>query len=108
MALVTEDNMRVSVLPELFLYAWRMVPKAPTTINMYPITISGIAGLVMIICSLKGYELLGGHLSKAGVIISCIISVIMVIWIAVIGLLQMETITCDERKAMIGSGKGSQ
>jgi hypothetical protein len=41
--------------------------------------ISGIAGLVMIICSLKGYELLGGHLSKAGVIISCIISVIMVI-----------------------------
>lgn len=41
--------------------------------------ISGIAGLVMVICALKGYELLGGHISKAGVIISCIISIIMVI-----------------------------
>ena len=33
----------------------------------------------MVICALKGYELLGGHISKAGVIISCIISIIMVI-----------------------------
>lgn len=41
--------------------------------------ISGIAGLVMIICALKGYELLGGHLSKAGIIISCAISLIMVL-----------------------------
>lgn len=41
--------------------------------------ISGIAGLVMIICALKGYEMLGGHLSKAGVIISCVISIIMVL-----------------------------
>lgn len=41
--------------------------------------ISGIAGLVMIICALKGYEMLGGHLSKTGIIISCIISLIMVV-----------------------------
>lgn len=41
--------------------------------------ISGIAGLVMIICALKGYEILGGHLSKAGVIISCIISIVMLL-----------------------------
>ena len=26
--------------------------------------ISGIAGLVMVICALKGYELLGGHISN--------------------------------------------
>ena len=41
--------------------------------------ISGIAGLVMIICALKGYEMLGGPLSKTGIIISCIISLIMVV-----------------------------
>lgn len=41
--------------------------------------ISAIAGAVMIICALKGYELLGGKLSKAGVIISCIISIAMVL-----------------------------
>lgn len=42
--------------------------------------ISAIAGLVMIICALKGYEMLGGHLSKAGIIISCLISLVMVIF----------------------------
>lgn len=41
--------------------------------------ISGIAGLVMVICALKGYEMLGGQLSKTGIIITCVISVIMVV-----------------------------
>lgn len=41
--------------------------------------ISAIAGLVMIICALKGYELLGGGLTKAGIVISCVISIVMVI-----------------------------
>lgn len=40
--------------------------------------ISAIAGAVMIVCALKGYEMLGGKLNKTGIIISCIISVIMV------------------------------
>ncbi len=41
--------------------------------------ISGIAGLVMVICALKGYEILGGHLSKTGIIISCVISIVMLL-----------------------------
>lgn len=40
--------------------------------------ISAIAGAVMVICALKGYELLGGKLNKTGIIISCILSLIMV------------------------------
>ena len=41
--------------------------------------ISAIAGIVMIVCALKGYEMLGGSLNKTGIIISCLISLIMVI-----------------------------
>lgn len=39
--------------------------------------ISVIGGLVMIFCTMKGYELLGGRLTKLGVCISCLISILM-------------------------------
>lgn len=41
--------------------------------------ISAIAGAVMIICAMKGYEMLGGKLNKTGIIISCVLSVLMVL-----------------------------
>ncbi len=41
--------------------------------------ISAIAGAVMVICALKGYEMLGGKLNTKGIVISCIISVLMVL-----------------------------
>ena len=40
--------------------------------------IAAISGVIMGVCALKGYELLGGKLSKAGIVISSIIMVIMV------------------------------
>lgn len=40
--------------------------------------ISVVGGLVMIFCTMKGYELLCGKLTKPGIIISCLISVAMV------------------------------
>lgn len=43
--------------------------------------ISGIAGLVMGICTMKGYELLGKHLDKKGVIF-CIIMMVVMVFIA--------------------------
>ncbi len=36
-----------------------------------------ISGIIMAICTLKGYEMLGGKLSKRGIIISCILMVVM-------------------------------
>lgn len=39
--------------------------------------ISALGGLLMVICSMKGYELLGGRLNKLGITITCIISVAM-------------------------------
>ena len=42
--------------------------------------LSAIAGVVMVICAFKGYELLGGKLSKVGIIICCAISVLMVLF----------------------------
>lgn len=41
--------------------------------------ISAVAGAVMIICAMKGYEMLGGKLNKTGIIISCVLSVLMVL-----------------------------
>lgn len=40
--------------------------------------IAGIAGAVTGICAMKGYELLGGHLDKKGVIGSVIIMIVMI------------------------------
>lgn len=42
--------------------------------------LSAIAGIVMVICALKGYEILGGKLNKTGIIICCMISVLMVLF----------------------------
>lgn len=39
--------------------------------------VAAISGLVMAVCSLKGYELLGGRLGKTGVIVSSILIVVM-------------------------------
>lgn len=40
--------------------------------------IASIAGIAIIFCALKGYEILGGSLDKQGVIIASVISLIMV------------------------------
>lgn len=40
--------------------------------------IAGIAGAVTAICALRGYELLGGHLDRKGVIISTVIMLVMI------------------------------
>lgn len=42
---------------------------------------ASIAGFVMAVCTLKGYELLGGKLSKTGVII-CVVIMIIMTWLA--------------------------
>ena len=42
--------------------------------------ISALGGLVMVICALKGYELLGGRLNILGIILSCVISVVMLLF----------------------------
>ena len=41
--------------------------------------ISALVGAVMVICALKGYELLGGRLNVLGIIISCVISALMLL-----------------------------
>ena len=40
--------------------------------------IAGIAGAVTSICALKGYEMLGGHLDRKGVITSVIVMILMI------------------------------
>ena len=40
--------------------------------------IAGIAGLVMVVCAMKGYSLLGGTLDRKGVIVSVLICAVMV------------------------------
>ena len=42
--------------------------------------VAAVSGIVMGFCALKGYEILGGKLSKLGVVISVII-VILMIWV---------------------------
>lgn len=42
--------------------------------------ISALVGAVMVICALKGYELLGGRLNVLGIVISCIISALMLLF----------------------------
>lgn len=39
--------------------------------------IAGLTGFVMMVCCMKGFELLGGRLSRAGVIVSILISIVM-------------------------------
>lgn len=39
--------------------------------------VAALSGIIMAICTLKGYELLGGKLSKKGIIISLIIMILM-------------------------------
>ncbi len=39
--------------------------------------ISALGGLLMVICTMKGYELLGGRLNALGITVTCIISVAM-------------------------------
>ena len=41
---------------------------------------AALSGIVMGVCTLKGYELLGGKLSKRGVVISVLIMILMV-WV---------------------------
>ena len=41
--------------------------------------ISAIGGAIMIICAMKGYEMLGGRLNTTGIVISCVLSVVMLI-----------------------------
>ena len=40
--------------------------------------VAAISGMVMGVCALKGYELLGGKLTKRGAVISCIVMAVMV------------------------------
>ena len=39
--------------------------------------VAAISGVIMAVCTLKGYELLGGKLTKKGVIISVVIMIVM-------------------------------
>lgn len=39
--------------------------------------VAAISGIVMAVCTLKGYELLGGRLTKKGIVISSIVMVVM-------------------------------
>lgn len=38
--------------------------------------VAGISGLILAVCTLKGYELLGGQLTKRGIMISCLLMLI--------------------------------
>lgn len=38
--------------------------------------VASISGLILAVCTLKGYELLGGQLTKRGIIISCLLMAI--------------------------------
>ena len=40
--------------------------------------VAAISGVIMGVCTLKGYEILGGKLTKKGALISCIVMVLMV------------------------------
>jgi hypothetical protein len=40
--------------------------------------VAAVSGIIMAVCALKGYELLGGKLSKKGIVISCVIILAMV------------------------------
>lgn len=42
--------------------------------------ISALVGAAMVICALKGYELLGGRLNVLGIVISCVISALMLLF----------------------------
>ncbi|MCM1125751.1 MAG: hypothetical protein NC429_04695 [Lachnospiraceae bacterium] len=42
--------------------------------------ISALVGAVMVICSLKGYEMLGGRLNILGIVISCVVSALMLLF----------------------------
>ena len=37
---------------------------------------AAISGVILAVCTLKGYELLGGRLSKRGIVISCVLMAI--------------------------------
>ncbi len=39
--------------------------------------VAAISGVIMAVCALKGYELLGGKLTKKGIIISVVIMIVM-------------------------------
>lgn len=39
--------------------------------------VAAVSGIVMAVCTIKGYEMLGGKLTKKGIIISCIMMIIM-------------------------------
>ncbi len=41
--------------------------------------ISALGGAVMVVCAMKGYELLGGRLNVLGIVISCLISAVMLL-----------------------------
>jgi hypothetical protein len=38
--------------------------------------VAAISGVILAVCTLKGYELLGGRLSKRGIVISCVLMAI--------------------------------
>lgn len=38
--------------------------------------VASVSGLILAVCTLKGYELLGGQLTKRGIIISCVLMAI--------------------------------
>ena len=40
--------------------------------------VAAISGIIMAVCALKGYEMLGGYLSKKGIIASVLIMIVMV------------------------------
>lgn len=40
--------------------------------------VAALSGIVMGVCALKGYELLGGRLTGKGIVISCVVMAIMV------------------------------
>lgn len=39
--------------------------------------VAAVSGVIMAICTLKGYELLGGQMSTKGIVISCVLMVVM-------------------------------
>ncbi len=39
--------------------------------------VTAISGLVMAVCSIKGYELLGGRISRKGAVIACLLTILM-------------------------------
>lgn len=48
--------------------------------------ISAIGAVILVVCAFKGYELLGGRMTKLGIAISCIVSVLMILFAEQIGL----------------------